>query len=399
MRELPLDGVVVVELGDSASAPFAGHILTMLGAEIWKVERRGGDSSRSWGPSQWRGSGASYHALNRGKHSICLDIKDPAELATLHRLIAEHADVFIHNLRPGSSSKYGLDPDSLRVTKPELICCEVGAYGHVGPLNKEPGYDPLLQAFSGIMSLTGEQGQAPARAGVSIVDFGTGMWSVIGILSALYSRKVKHIGSTVNTSLFETALGWMSIGIANYCADGAPGDRFGSGVAFIVPHRAYETADGYLIVSAANDKVFARLCEALGRPEWATDERFANNAARLRNRGEIDSLIGERLAEHPRARWQQVFAAAALPCAPIQTTAEVVQHEQTRALGIIAAPSEDEIPLVGLPMSFNGQRPPPLGRAPDIGEDNKLLDELLPPQPHYREHSRHRRNQEEEAGN
>lgn len=388
MRELPLDGVVVVELGDSASAPFAGHILAMLGAEIWKVERRAGDSSRSWGPSKWRGSGAAYHALNRGKRSICLDIKEPAELATLHRLIAERADVFIHNLRPGSSTKYGLDPDSLRVTKPELICCEVGAYGHVGPLNKEPGYDPLMQAFSGIMSLTGEQGQAPSRAGVSIADFGTGMWSVIGILSALYSRQVKHIGATVNASLFETTLAWMSIGIANYNADGEPGDRFGSGVAFIVPHRAYEAADGYLVVSAANDGVFARLCEALGRPEWATDERFADNAGRLRNRDEIDRLIGERLVEYPRAHWQQVFAAAALPCAPIQTTAEVVQHEQTQALGIIASPSKDEIPLVGLPLSFNGQRPPPLGRAPDIGEDNKRLAELLPPQPHYRDHGK-----------
>jgi crotonobetainyl-CoA:carnitine CoA-transferase CaiB-like acyl-CoA transferase len=290
MPDLPLDGVVVVELGDSASAPFAGQILAALGADVWKVERPSGDSSRGWGPSQWKASGAAFHAMNRGKRCISVDIKDAGQLAMLHRLIAQHADVFLHNLRPGASAKYGLDPDSLRVTKPELICCEVGAYGHVGPLNREPGYDPLMQAFGGIMSLTGEEGQAPVRAGVSIVDFGTGMWAVVGIVSALYRRQRKHIGATVNSSLLETALAWMSIGIANYNADGEPGGRHGSGVAFIVPHRAYETADGHLIVSCANDKLFARLCDALGRPEWASDERFATNAARLRNRAQIDGL-------------------------------------------------------------------------------------------------------------
>ena len=377
MRDLPLEGVVVVELSDSASAPFAGQILAALGAEVWKVERPSGDSARGWGPSKWRGSGAAYHALNRGKQAACIDIKDAGDLATLHRLIAEHADVFIHNLRPGTSAKYGLDPDSLRVTKPELICCEVGAYGHVGPLNTEPGYDPLMQAFSGIMSLTGEEGQSPVRAGVSIIDFGTGMWAVIGILSALYRRQMKHTGSTVNSSLLETALAWMSIGIANYNTDGAPGGRHGSGVAFIVPHRAFATADGHLIVSCANDSLFAKLCDVLDRPEWATDARFATNAARLQNRALIEGLMGERLAEYPRAHWQEQLSAAGLPCAPIQTTEEAVRHQQTRALGILGKPADDEIELVGLPLSFNGKRPPPLSSAHDIGADNAALDRLL----------------------
>ncbi len=227
--ELPLAGVTVVELGDSASAPFAGHILAGLGAQVWKVERPSGDSSRGWGPSQWKGSGAAFHAINRGKRSICLDIKDPVQLATLHDLIERHADVFIQNLRPGSATQYHLDADSLRRRKPELVYCEVGAYGHVGPLNRLPGYDPLMQAFSGIMSLTGEDGQPPVRAGVSIVDFGTGMWSVIGIVSALLRRERTHAGATVNSSLLETAIAWMSIGVANYAADGEPGGRFGSG--------------------------------------------------------------------------------------------------------------------------------------------------------------------------
>ncbi|AIO37988.1 coA-transferase III family protein [Burkholderia cenocepacia] len=377
LRDLPLSGVVVVELSDSASAPFAGKILASLGADVWKIERPTGDSARGWGPSEWKGSGAAYHALNRGKRSVCIDIKDREQLATLHRLIAEHADVFIHNLRPGSSAQYGLDADSLRVTKPELVYCEIGAFGHLGPLNTLPGYDPLMQAFSGIMSITGEEGQAPVRAGVSIVDFGSGLWAVVGILSALYRRQIKHCGATVNGSLLETAIGWMTVAIANYSADGDTGGRHGSGVAFIVPHRAYATADGYLIVSAANDALFAKLCAALQRPEWARDERFATNAARLRNRAEIDRLIGEQLATESRATWQARLQAAGIPVAPIQTTAEVVAHAQTHALGIIEKPSDDEIGLVGLPLSFDGKRPPPLYAAHEIGADNASLDALL----------------------
>jgi formyl-CoA transferase len=375
--DLPLSGVTVIELGDSASAPFSGKILAELGADVWKVERPTGDSARGWGPSTWRGSGAAFHALNRGKNCIRIDIKDKAQLAVLHRLIAERADVFIHNLRPGSSEQYGLDAESLRMTKPELIYCEVGAFGHTGAMKTLPGYDPMMQAFSGIMSITGEDGQPPVRAGVSIVDFGTGMWAVIGILSALFRREKKHCGATVSSSLLETAIAWMSVGIAGYNADGYPGGRHGSGVAFIVPHRAYPAADGDLIVSCANDALFARLCDVLDHPEWAGDDRFATNAGRLRNRAEIDRLIGEQLSKHPRAYWQNRLQSTGIPVAPIQTTAELLAHEQTAALGIVGKPSEDEIGVVGLPLSFDGKRPPPLHSVHDIGADNDRLDLLL----------------------
>lgn len=376
--DLPLSGVVVVELGDSASAPFAGQVFAALGAEVWKVERPGtGDSSRGWGPSKWKGSGAAYHALNRGKRSICLDIKEPDGLADLKQLIFEHADVFLHNLRPGSAGQYGLDAESLRARKPDLVCCEVGAFGHVGPMNLLPGYDPLMQAFSGIMSLTGEEGQAPVRAGVSIVDFGTGMWAVIGTLAALFRRQAQHRGATVNSSLLETAFAWMTVGIANYAADGHKGGRHGSGIGFIVPHRAYTASDGYLVVSCANDRLFATLCEAMGQPELASDARFATNAARLENRAEIDRLIGECLSRQTRAFWQERLQAHGVACAPIQDVSELYAHEQTRALGILGKPTEGEIALVGLPLSFDGQRPPPLPSAPDIGQDNDRLAALL----------------------
>ena len=375
--DLPLSGITVVELGDSASVPFGGKILAELGAEVWKIERPAGDSARGWGPSEWRGEGAAFHALNRGKKFLRIDIKNRDDLEALHELIAQEADVFIHNLRPGSASKYGLDAGSLRVTNPELIHCEVGAFGHVGPMSTLPGYDPLMQAFSGIMSITGEQDQSPVRAGVSIVDFGSGMWAVIGILAALHRRQVKHCGASVNASLLETAIAWMSVGIAGYGADGNAGERHGSGVAFIVPHRAFTVADGDLIVSCANDALFAKLAEALGHPEWATDERFATNSSRLRNRREIDGLIGDVMIANTRDHWREHLQAYGIPVAPIQTTDELVAHEQTKALGIINPAPDDELPVVGIPLSFDGKRPPAPTSVRSIGHDNDELDELL----------------------
>lgn len=377
-RDLPLIGTVVVELSDSASAPFAGKILAELGAEVWKIERPSGDSSRGWGPSTWKGAGAAFHALNRGRRYLRLDIEEPDDLETLHRLIAERADVFLHNLRPGAAARYGLDAESLRITKPDLVHCEIGAFGAVGPLRTLPGYDPLMQAFSGIMDITGEPDGGPVRAGVSIIDFGTGMWAVIGILAALHRRHVKHTGAAVDASLLETAVAWMSVGIAGYSADGTPGQRHGSGVAFIVPHRAFATTDGELVVSCANDALFARLCEALDRPEWASDPRYATNAARLENRAEIDALIGARLATGTRAQWSARLQASGIPVAPVQTTAELVEHEQTRALGIVDAPGDDELRTVGLPLSFDGHRPPPLHATRPVGADNDGLAAVLP---------------------
>lgn len=367
MNGLPLDGVVVVELGDSASAPFAGKMLAELGAEVWKIERPSGDSARGWGPSSWKGSGAAFHSLNRGKKLVRIDIKDDDQLETLRSFITTRADVFIHNLRPGNAPRYRLDAESLRAENPRLIHCELGAFGHRGPMNTLPGYDPLMQAFAGIMSITGEEGQPPVRAGVSIVDFGSGMWSVIGILSALHRRDQTGEGASVNASLLETAIAWMTVGIGNFSADGEPGGRHGSGVAFIVPHRAYSTSDGDLIVSCANDQLFAQLCIALGHPEWATDERFATNNGRLTNRKEIDRLIGSVLATSTRAHWQEALKGFGIPAAPIQTTPEIFAHEQTAALGIIESAAEDEIPLVGIPLSFDGERPPALHTVDEVG--------------------------------
>ncbi len=370
MVDLPLQGIVVVELGDSASAPFAGKALAELGAEVWKAERPEGDSSRGWGPSMWQGSGASFRALNRGKKLVGVDIKDPRQLEAFRTFIGARADVFIHNLRPGSAAKYGLDGESLQKLSPGLVYCEVGAFGHQGAKNTLPGYDPLMQAYAGIMSFTGESGREPVRAGVSIVDFGSGMWSVIGILAALLRRDRTGRGAVVNASLLETAIAWMTVGIANYNTDGDLGGRFGSGAAFIVPHRAYRTSDGDLALGCANDKLFAGLCDALGHPEWATDERFASNNGRLANRDAIDGLIGSVLATHPRSHWIEILGRCGIPCAPVQTVDEIVADPQTAALGILGKLEEEGPDLVGIPLSFDGERPPAVRASGEIGADD-----------------------------
>ena len=363
-----------MEVGDSASAPFAGQILAALGAEVWKVERPGtGDSSRAWGARSINGTAAAYHALNRGKKSVCMDIKDPQQLAALHTFITDRVDVVLHNLRPGTAGRYGLDPETLRARKPSLICCEIGAFGHTGPMRTLPGYDPLMQAFAGIMSVTGEEGRQPVRAGVSVIDFGTGMWAAIGILAALVRRGEGGSGSAVNSSLLETAITWMSVGLATHAADVVPGVRHGSGSAFVVPHRAYNAADGHIAVSCGNDGLFRKLCAALGHPEWASDPRFSTNEARLVHRELVDGLIEGCLSAEPRAAWTQRFEAAGIPSAPVQTTAEIVAHPQTRALGILQKPREGEIELSGLPLSFDGKRPPPLASAPELGQHNAPL--------------------------
>jgi len=373
---LPLAGFTAVELTDNASAPFAGEILAQLGAEVWKVERPGGDASRRWGFERWRGACSSYHVLNRGKRALCLDVKNADELAQLHRLIDEKADVFIHNLRPGTSGQYQLDAETLRGRKPSLVYCEVGAFGHAGPLREEPGYDPLMQAFSGIMSLTGEADRPPSRAGVSIIDLGTGTWAALGIITALLRRNIQGAGATVNCSLFETSLAWMALSLGTAAAGGRQGERLGSGISFIAPSRAYMAADGYLMLSCANDALFTKLCDALGHPEWSSDGRFVDNTARLQHRAQLDALLEACLREHPREHWQRQLRAGGVPCAPVQEVEEVLRHEQVRALGILGQPSDGEFEAVGLPLSFDGLRPPPLRAAGDLGQDNGLLPAL-----------------------
>jgi crotonobetainyl-CoA:carnitine CoA-transferase CaiB-like acyl-CoA transferase len=364
----PLAGIVVVELGHSVAAPFAGQILGDLGADVIKIEKLDGDDARKWGPPFWEGASASFQPLNRNKKSAVCELRDPQQLAALKRLIHERADVVLQNLRPGQVNELGLDARSLMARKPNLIYCNLGAFGSAGPFKDRPGYDPLMQAFSGIMSTTGEAGRAPVRVGASIVDMGTGMWAVIGVLSALHTRRDTGTGSVVDVSLFETAAGYVSLFASQYQASGELPSRQGSGANGIVPYRAYATRDGELVVAAASDGLFRRLAQVLGHPAWITDARFATNPQRVEHQAVLYAMIEVEMAKRSNAEWIALLDAAGIPCAPVQNVAEMIAHEQTRALGLLQQVPDSAMKFIGLPVSFDGKRPALRSRPPKLGE-------------------------------
>jgi crotonobetainyl-CoA:carnitine CoA-transferase CaiB-like acyl-CoA transferase len=371
----PLSDITVIELGHSVAAPYAAEILADLGATVIKVEKRdGGDDARHWAPPYWHGSSAIFQSLNRNKFSIAVDLRDANERALLVRLIEERADVLIQNLRPGMVEELGLDAATLRGRNKRLIYCGIGAFGRGGPLSARPGYDPLMQAFGGLMSVTGEAGEPPVRVGTSIIDMGAGLWSVIGILSALHHRTLTGDGVVVDTSLYETALAWMSYHAANYQASGEVPKRHGSGTFGIVPYRGYATRDGYLLIGAANNTLFRKVAGALGHPEWTDDARFLDNPRRVENRVALDALIEDVTRADTSAAWQAALEAAGVPSAPMQSVDEVLAHPQTKALGMIQESPDGRLTIMGLPLSFDGERPPFRRAAPQLGEHT---DEIL----------------------
>jgi crotonobetainyl-CoA:carnitine CoA-transferase CaiB-like acyl-CoA transferase len=370
----PLSGIVVVEIGHSIAAPYAGMILGELGAEVIKVENpQGGDACRGWGPPFLDGAATCFHAVNRAKSGITIDLADPADAARLRALIVERADVVLHNLKFGALDRYGLGAADLVAAKPSLMCCNLGAFGATGPLRDRPGYDPMMQAYSGLMSLLGEDGRAPVRVPASIIDMGAGMWSVIGILAALEERGRTGEGGIIDTSLYETGLAYMSILLAAYLANGEIPARHGSGVDMIVPYQAFAAADGYMMVAAGNDNLFRRLCAVLGRPGLAEDPRFRGNKDRVVHRGELIPILADIFATRNRAEWAPLLEAAGIPNGPINTLDQVVADAQTQALGIIQRRAGSELALVGLPLSFDGVRPLFAKGAPALGEDNPTI--------------------------
>jgi len=370
----PLSGIVAIEIGHSIAAPYAGMILGELGAEVIKVENpKGGDAARGWGPPFQEGAATTFHAVNRAKQGIIIDLADPADAARLRALIVERADIVIHNLKYGALDKYGLAAADLVAAKPELVWCNLAAFGGVGPLRDRPGYDPMMQAYSGLMSLLGEDGRPPVRVTASIIDMGAAMWSVIGILAALQERQRTGKGAIVDTSLLETGLAWMSIMLPIHLATGVLPERHGSGVDMIVPYQAFAASDGYMMVAAGNDNLFRRLCAALDRPGLVEDPRFRSNGDRVVHRAELIPILAEIFAQKPRAYWAELLEKAGIPNGPIHTLDQVVADAQVQALGIVQRRADSELSLIGLPLSFDGMRPSFNKQAPSLGEDNERI--------------------------
>lgn len=367
----PLAGVKVVEIGSSVAAPYAAWIMGVLGADVIKAERPdGGDDARQWGNLFADGTSSTFHYLNSEKSAVTVDLKDEDECRWLREFCISEADVVIQNLRPGHVDRYGVGADELRAANPKLIYCNLWPFGNTGPMQNFPGYDPLMQALSGIMSVTGEVGRPPVRVGPSMIDMGTGMWCVIGILAALNRRLQTGEGCLVDASLYETALGWMANAVPTTEATGKSPGRQGTTARGMAPYQAYECSDGYLIVAAPNDRLFERLAGVLGHPEWTGDPRFETNQKRWDNLDELNQLMSPILNSDARENWRQKLHKAGVPSAPVRDTLEMMGDEQTRALGIIQRISADGPELMGMPLSFDGERPPLTRYAPKLGEHN-----------------------------
>lgn len=367
---LPLAGYKIIEMGHSVAAPYAGLVLAEMGAEVIKVERPGvGDDCRGWGPPFRDGMSATFQGLNRNKKSVTVDVKSTEGVAFIKRLAAD-ADAFIQNQKPGLVEKLGLGADILTALNPRLVYASIHAFGKAGPLKDRPGYDPLMQAFGGIMSTQGHPGQPPVRVGTSIIDMGTGMWAAMSILAALLRREKTGKGGIVDTSLYETALGWMVYMMPIYGFSGNLPKPAGSGVNMISPYQAMKTKDSQLVMAAGNDNLFAKLCQALGHPEWITDARFLTNGDRVVNKPALIELIESVTSRETTDHWIAVLDAAGIPNAPVQTLDQVQVHPQTEALGILRNDAEGVASFFGLPVSFDGKRPDRNDPPPALGADN-----------------------------
>jgi crotonobetainyl-CoA:carnitine CoA-transferase CaiB-like acyl-CoA transferase len=282
----------------------------------------------------------------------------------------------IFNLRPGMASERGLGAEKLLALKPSLVYCDIGAFGRGGPLADKPGYDPLMQAYSGLMSITGEdETRPPIRVPVAMIDMGSGLWAAVGILASLLERKATGRGGVVETSLFETALAYAAIQIASVTIAPRVMKPQGSGASGIVPYQAFRASDGWIVIGGGNDGLFVKLVNALGRPELAEDPRFATNAKRVENRRMIVGLIEEEVAKRSTAEVRKLMDEHGVPNAPVQRIDQVVHDEHVGALGIIQSGPGGALRTLGLPLRFDGVRPAYERGAPRLGEHGSVIQE------------------------
>ncbi len=361
-----LAGIRILDLTSSLAGPYCTQLLAALGADVVKVERPGaGDEAREWGPPFHDGSSVMFFAANAGKRSLALDLKTDAGRDALLRL-AERADVFVQSLRPGAAERLGAGADAVRARNERLVYCSIAAYGTRGPLAGEPGYDPLMQAAAGIISLTGEPDRPGVRVGASLVDLGTATWAALAIVTALLQREQTGRGCEVELSLYETALALIPYQLAEAAETGVAPGRHGTDFPLIAPYGVFATADGELMIAAANDRLFRALCSALGLDGLAGDERFASNALRAANRDALLGPIQARLAEEPSETWLERLRVAGVPVTPVQDVAQVAAAEQTAAVGILQSLAGKT--TVAPPFSVDGQRPAYAEPPPRVGE-------------------------------
>ncbi len=380
----------MLDVTTSIAGPYCAQILAALGANVVKVERPDtGDDGRAWGPPFWNGEGTIFLSANAGKRSLALSLRDPRGREALLRL-ADRADVFLQSLRPGLAEELGLGDEALRARNPRLVYCTIGAYGRVGPLSAEPGYDALMQASGGLISMTGEPGRPGVRIGSSLIDQGTGTWAALGVLAALLEREQTGEGATVDVSLYETALGYIGYHLAGYLADGTVPHGQGTVFPMVAPYQVFPTRDGELMIGGGNDRLFAAICEVLGLPELVDDPRFRRNSERVANRESLYGILADRLRQDDTAVWREKLTTAGVPVAPVADVADVIASPQTAALEMIQPLPHPSIPglrVLAVPLSLDGRRvqhpsaPPLVGQHSEevlreVGYDDTEIAEL-----------------------
>jgi crotonobetainyl-CoA:carnitine CoA-transferase CaiB-like acyl-CoA transferase len=368
---LPLEGIVVIDLTQNVAGPFCTQILGDMGADVIKVERPGrGDDARAWAPPYWGDESSSFMAFNRNKRSVAIDLKRDGGLEILRRLV-KRGDVFVQSLHAGAADALGLGYAGAVALNPRIVYCSVTAFGSRGPLREYPGYDALMQAYGGLMSVNGHPGQEPARVGTSIVDMGTAMWAALGIVAALRQRDATQRAVEVTTALFETTLMWMSYHAMGYWGSGELPRPQGSGTAMIAPYQAFPSADGYVMIGAGSDALFAKLCAALGAEALVADDRFRDNPSRVRNRTALMEALSRLTRERKSSDLVDALRGAGVPAAPVLTVDAVLDEPQTRESGMVVSAPHPRLPdyrSVGLPIRWDQRRPEVRRVPPRLGE-------------------------------
>jgi len=384
----PLAGFRVLDLSRVLAGPWAGQNLADLGAEVIKVERPGaGDDSRAFGPP-WIKDGqgrdtkdsAYFTSANRGKKSVTVNLSSPAG-QDLVRQLAAKSDVLIENYKFGDLARYGLGYEDLHALNPRLIYCSVTGFGQTGPYRERPGYDFMIQGMGGMMSVTGEPGAEPQRAGVPIADIITGMYASIAICAALAHRATSGKGQHLDLALLDSQIALLAYQNTNFFATGKPPRRIGNLHPNIVPYQPFRCADGEVILACGNDNLYRRFCEAAGCPELANDARFATNGKRVENRDELKRLLDAIFARRTKKEWGELLDAAGVPNGPINDIAQVFAEPQVQARGVrieVEHPVAGRLPMVASPMRFSAtpieHRTPP----PRLGEHtDAVLKEIL----------------------
>ena len=368
-----LQGLRVVDITQNLAGPYCTQILGDLGADVVKIEPPAGDSARAWGPPFWNSESPLFLSVNRNKRSVRIDLKNERGRQIAWTLI-DHADVFVQSLRAGVVESLGFDYESVKARRPEIVYVSVTAYGQTGPLKNLLGYDPLMQAQSGIMSVTGHPETGPARVGVSLVDFGTGMWAAVGALAALHDRAKTGRGCHVTTALLDSALGWISYHVMGNLASGVVPEPMGSQFGMIAPYGAFPTEDGQLMIAAGNDASFGRLCIALGLRELVDDPRYASNPSRVENRDDLFRIVAEATHRHTTSGLWSLLVQHAVPAAPIQDVAAVVADPQVQASGMLRRADHPRIPDyqdVALPVRWDDERARARRAPPEAGEHTR----------------------------